>query len=67
MSLGKMLKGRDHPCTVTDENLEKIQKDFQTKLEIGDIVEWFQYGGALSSRAGEQVLREGEVIEKNCG
>lgn len=50
---------------VDESNIESTKVDFRTEdVQIGDEVKAFDWGGwnALAGRAGEQLLRDGKVI-----
>ena len=50
---------------VDESNIESTKVDFRTEdVKIGDEVKAFDWGGwnALAGRAGEQLLRDGKII-----
>ena len=54
-----------YPFLVTLENIERVKKDFKKEdVIIGDQVEYWETGGVLSMRAGEQIIRAGEIVHK---
>ena len=53
--------------TVTESNIDEVKLNFRKNdIQIGDIVEDWDEGGwhALAGRAGEQIVRDGEIIHK---
>lgn len=67
--------GKTYPIKVTAENLSEIQSEWDLEkyeqvevhgsIKIGDEVHWWKTGGPLSTRAGECIIRNNEVIYKS--
>jgi len=61
-----------YPYSVTEENIEEVKKNWELtkhakysehgEIQVGDVIDEWKYGGALSMRKGEMIVRDGIEI-----
>lgn len=61
-----------YPYTVTEDNIDEVRSNWDLEkykqhelhgpIQVGDVIDEWSHGGALSMRAGESVIRDGVEI-----
>lgn len=74
VKIGEIKAIHEFPYVVTEENLEAVRKEWDLEkyeafkkfgpIQVGDKVDKWEYGGPLSMRKGEMIIREKEIIYK---